>query len=298
MGPTLKQLSVFAGVVEYRGFGAAADQLGMGQSAVSHTLSALEKSVGAPLVTRTAPVRPTELGKALLPHAHSALAAARSIDSLISNHRRVSPAGGVKIAVSPTVAHGLMPQLLTRWRADLPDVDVRIFEAGDDELSDWLESGVVDCAILVDPSPEPTGGVELLTDVFQAVLRTDHPFSSLGEVELTDLLEDPLLISSSGCEAQIRQLHRTRKVPFSPAQRVRETATLLSMVEGDLGVAIMPSLAGSMLPESLVMVDLLPRLERRLVFSGPTGRVWHPCVARMRDIAAAEPLRAPARARV
>lgn len=285
--PTLKQLAVFAGVVEHQGFGAAADQLGMGQSAVSHTLSALEKSIGAPLVTRGAPVGPTQLGKALLPHAHSALSAARSIEYLVSNHHRTRPAGTVKIAVPPTVAHGLLPQLLRQWRRDLPDVDLRIFEAGDDELSDWLETGVVDCAVLMDPSSMPEGGVELTTDVFQAVLRNDHPFSSLGHVALPDLLEDPLLISSSGCETQIRQLHEMAGVLFSPAQRVRETATLLSMVDGGLGVAIMPSLAGSMLPESLVMIDLFPRLERRLVLTGPSGRVWHPCVSEMCAVASA-----------
>jgi DNA-binding transcriptional LysR family regulator len=73
--------------------------------------------------------------------------------------------------------------------------------------------------------------------------------------------------------------------PYAPAQSVHETSTLLGMVEAGLGVAIMPSLARSMLHESLVMVALEPRLERTLVFAGPSTRSWHPGVQRMREIA-------------
>lgn len=285
MSPTLKQLAVFAEVVEQRGFGAAADQLRMGQSAVSHTLAALEKSVGASLVTRTSPIKPSDLGCALLPHAHAALAAARSIDALIDTHHQTKPSGTVRIAASATASHRLVPRLLGSWGQELPEVEIRIFEGGDDELTQWLDTGAVDCAILVDPETTPQGAVELVRDAFQAVVRTDHPYSALEHISLTELIEDPLLVSSSGCEQQIRRLHSISGLHFSPAQRVREVSTLLSMVESGLGVAIMPALAATMLPENLVMVNLSPLMERRLVFSGPQSKPWHPNVIRMRDIA-------------
>ncbi len=287
MGVTLKQLAVLSAVMEHEGFGAAAEELGVNQSSVSHSIAALEKAAGASLVNRTSPLRATELGRALLPHARTALAASRAIESLISEHHQNKPIGTVKIATSPTAAHRMLPKLLHDWTEALPDVDVRVFEGDDDELEEWLSSGVVDCAILIDPESTPPGRVELLTDKFQAVLRKDHPLSAQDQVGLVELLEDPLLVSSGGCEPQIRTLHTLSGVRYSPAQRVREISTLLSMVEGDIGVAIMPSLAASMLPESLVMVDLEPHLERRLVLTGPTNRPWHPQVTRMIELATA-----------
>lgn len=284
MGVTLKQLAVLSAVVEHDGFGAAAEHLGVDQSSVSHSVAALERTAGAPLVHRTSPLRPTELGRALLPHARTALAATRAIESLISEHHQNEPAGTVKIAASPTVAHRLLPRLLNHWAESLPGVDIRVFEGDDDELEEWLNSGVVDCAILIDPEPMPADGVELLQDRFRAVLRNDHPFSSLDQVGLPELLDDPLLVSSGGCEPQIKELHALSGVRYDPAQRVRELSTLLSMVENDIGVAIMPSLASSMLPGTLVMVDITPRLERRLVFAGPSARPWHPQVSRMLEL--------------
>lgn len=281
MGATLKQLAVLSAVVEHDGFGAAAEELGVDQSSVSHSIAALEKSAGAPLVHRTGPLRPTELGRALLPHARSALAATRAIESLISEHHQNKPAGTVKIAASPTAAHRMLPRLLNHWAEALPNVDVRVFEGDDDELEEWLGSGVVDCAILIDPDIAPPESVQLVKDRFQAVLRNDHPFSSLEQVGLRELLEDPLLVSSGGCEPQIRTLHELSGVSYSPAQRVRELSTLLSMVESNIGIAIMPSLASTMLPNSLIMVDITPCLERTLVFTGPPNRPWHPQVRRM-----------------
>lgn len=283
---SLKQLSVFAAVVENRGFGLAAGQLGMGQSSVSHTLAALEKAVGAPLVTRSSPIGPTVLGQDLLPHAQVALAAVRAIDAVVGAHHKAQPSGTVRIAASPTASHRLVPDLLARWSVELPDVHVRLFEGEDDELVQWLDTGTVDCAILVDPLTTPAGGVELVRDAFRAVIRTDHPYSTQAQISLPELLEDPLLVSSSGCEPQIRHLHALSGVDYNPAQRVRELTTLLTMVDSDLGVAVMPALAATMLPETLTMIDLIPRLERRLVFAGPTNRPWNPHISRLRDIAA------------
>lgn len=284
MSVTLKQLVVLSAVVEHNGFGAAAEALGVNQSSVSHSIAALEKATGAPLVNRRSPMRLTELGRALLPHARTALGACRAIESLIDEHHQDKPAGTVKIAASQTAAHRMLPKLMNEWAEALPDVDVRVFEGDDDELEEWLNSGVVDCAILIDPKSAPSGGLELLTDRFRAVLRKDHPFSAQDKMGLIELLEDPLLVSSGGCEPQIKTLHTLSGARYNPAQRVREISTLLSMVENNIGVAIMPALAASMLPDTLTMTDLKPHLERRLVLTGPANRPWHPQVTRMLEL--------------
>ncbi|WP_298751316.1 LysR family transcriptional regulator [uncultured Serinicoccus sp.] len=288
MSITLKQLTVLVAVVEHEGFGAAASALGVDQSSVSHSIAALEKVAGASLVTRASPLRPTELGRALLPHARTAVASTRAIESLVSAHQQQPPTGTVRVAASPTVSHRMLPRMLKQWTAALPGVEVRLFEGDDDELDECLSSGVVDCAILIDPTTTPPGALELLRERFCAVVRTDHPFSGLEEVGLPDLLDDPLLVSAGGCEPQIRDLHTRCGVRYEPAQRVREISTLLSMVENDIGVAIMPSLATTLLPDTLTMVDLTPELHRRLVLTGPLDRPWHPQVANLVVVAATE----------
>ncbi|WP_426988570.1 LysR family transcriptional regulator [Pseudarthrobacter sp. Y6] len=282
---TLRQLDVFVAVMDQGGFGAAADHLRMSQSAVSHALAALERASGAPLIVRAPTIATTSLGEAILPHARSVLANVRALRATVDIQREGLVRGMVRLAAAPTASHRLVPELLKRWRAELPGLDIRLFEGSDEELEVWLASGAVDAAVLIDPDPVPSGSIVLARDDFRAVLRSDHPLAGEKRVSLADLLEDPLLASSSGCEPQITRIHTMAGIPYAPAQRVHETSTLLGMVEAELGVAILPSLARSMLPENLVMVELEPHLDRTLVFSGPSGRPWHPGVERMRDIA-------------
>ncbi|WP_426996854.1 LysR family transcriptional regulator [Pseudarthrobacter sp. N5] len=282
---TLRQLDVFVAVVEQGGFGAAADHLQMSQSAVSHALAALERASGAPLIVRAPTIATTSLGEAILPHARSVLADVRALRATVDIQREGLVRGKVRLAAAPTASHRLVPELLKRWRAELPGLDIRLFEGSDDELEVWLASGAVDAAVLIDPDPVPSGSIVLARDDFRAVFRSDHPLAGEKRISLADLLEDPLLASSSGCEPQITRIHTMAGIPYAPAQRVHETSTLLGMVEAELGVAILPSLARSMLANNLVMVELEPQLDRTLVFSGPSGRPWHPGVERMRDIA-------------
>ncbi|MDJ0337871.1 LysR family transcriptional regulator [Cryobacterium sp. PH31-O1] len=284
---TLRQLSVFVAVIDESGFGAAADLLHMSQSAVSHALAAMERSLGLPLIIRGPQIAATPLGEAVLQHARSVLASLRALQAAADLHVNGAATGTVRLAAAPTASHRLVPALLQRWRAELPGLDIRLFEGGDDELELWLTSGIVDAAILIDPDPIPEGSVVLARDDFRAVLRADHPLAGLERVTLASLQDDPFLSSSSGSEPKIATLHKMAGVPYRPAQRVHECSTLIGMVEAELGVAILPSLARSMLTEGVVMIELDPSLERTLVFSGPRDRPWHPSVERMRDIAAA-----------
>ena len=285
MSVTLRQMEVLVAVVDEGGFGAAADALKLSQSAVSHSLATLESAAGAPLITRTRTIVSTDLGEAILAHARRVLASARALEATILGHRGAIAVGTIRLAAGVTASHRLVPELLTRWRAELPGLDVRLFEGSDDELEDWLESGAVDAAVLVAPEPLPHGAVILARDDFRAVLRSDHPLAHETRINLADLAEDPLLTSTSGCEPQITTLHAMAGSNYAPAQRVHETTTLLGMVAAGLGVAVMPALALTMLPENLVMIELEQYLERTLVFTGPAERPWHPSVERMRDIA-------------
>ena len=172
----------------------------------------------------------------------------------------------------------ILPRLLRRWEARLPDVDVQVFEGDDSEMSVWLEGAMVDAAVLVDPSSVPTGARHLATDEYRAVVRRDHPFAREAGISLAELLEDPLIIYGGGYEEQIRELHHMAGLPFESNRRVRELATLTTMVEKGLGVSILPSLGAGMLGPRLVMLPLTPRLQRTVMISGPQTRPWHPLV--------------------
>lgn len=286
MSSTLRQLEVFLAITDQAGFGAAASALGMSQSSVSHSLAALEAAVGGAVVHRAVPVRPTALGEVLLPHARATVSAARAFDAAASAHNSDTAAGTINLSVPPTVARGLLPDLLRLWHEHLPHVEITVFEAIDEEIEQWLENGTVDAAFLINPDPIPPGAVDVAGDAYEAVVRSDHPLAGVAAVDLADLLEDPLLVTTSGFVAPVERVHALAGLPYRPARHIRELSTLLAMVEAGIGVAILPSLVAVMLSDALTLVPLRPRLARRLVLTGPSSRPWHPNVVAIRDLTA------------
>ncbi|MDP5228007.1 MULTISPECIES: LysR family transcriptional regulator [Arthrobacter] len=275
MAPTVPQLRTLLAVVDTGSFTAAAQQLSVSQSAVSRTLRALEEDIGGLLLDRERANAPTALAVEVLPHARAAVAALEALSGSLRARSGV-PEGRIRLGSVPTVMQGLLPGLLSVWQTRLPKVEVSLFEGDDEEIPEWLETGVVDAAIVVDPHTDPPGSLLVGEDEHRAIVRRDHPYAGEKSIPLEELLEDGLITSTGGCETQVRRIHRIAGVPFKSRQQVRELATLITMVHEGMGVAIMPSLGEGLLPPSLRMVRLEPTVGRRLVLTGPRTRAWSP----------------------
>ena len=114
----LRDLTVFATVAEERSFTRAASRLGVSQSALSHTVRALEKRLGLQLLARTTrSVSPTPAGNALLQDLAPAL---EKIQQSLQKVRKLSdrPSGRLRLVTSRSAANRvLLPKLLQLTKA-------------------------------------------------------------------------------------------------------------------------------------------------------------------------------------
>lgn len=275
-GINIAQLRAFVAVVDEGGFGSAAASLGLTQSAVSHAVASLERTVGAQILHRSGMAAPTGFGEAMLDHARAALAATEAIADL-SAAQRGAPTGVIRLGAPPTVCQGLLPELVASWRAEFPRVTVRVFEGEDDEVADWLAGHSIEAAVLVDP-PRSTPGALLATDEFQVLFPNEHPLAGKASVRLADLGTDPLLFSGGSCERPIQELFRDANIRLRPTHHVRELSTLFAMVRSGMGITIVPSLVRSIIDDDLVLVALRPTRQRRLVLTGAADTPWHPAL--------------------
>jgi len=132
----LAGLRVFAIVAEERSFARAAGRLGMSSSAVSHTISTLEKRIGLRLLARTTrSVATTAAGAQLLCAILPALAdIAEGVAAIRSSHGKT--AGVIRItAVKHAVRRVLWP-LLASFKQQFPDIRVEV--DADDGLTDLV----------------------------------------------------------------------------------------------------------------------------------------------------------------
>src|SRR6266567_7995148 len=119
-------LLAFLAVARERSFTRAAAQLGVSQSALSHTVRALEERLGLRLLTRTTrSVAPTEAGERLLRNVGPRF---DEIDAELSalTELRATPAGTVRITAGEHAAQTILWPALAKLLPRYPDIKVEL----------------------------------------------------------------------------------------------------------------------------------------------------------------------------
>ena len=122
----LNELTAFLAVAREKSFTRAAAQLGVSQSALSHTVRALEERLGVRLLTRTTrSVAPTEAGERLVrsvgPRLDEIEAELAALSAL-----REKPAGTIRITAGEHAAEAVLWPAIARLLPDYPDSKVEI----------------------------------------------------------------------------------------------------------------------------------------------------------------------------
>ena len=135
----LAALSVFATVAARRSFRAAARELALSPSAVSHAVASLEARLGTRLLARTTrSVAPTEAGQTLLAQLAPALG---EIDAALlrAAESGAQPSGLVRITLPRSAIVPLFLPQLVAFAAAYPEITIELH--ADDEFIDIVAAG-------------------------------------------------------------------------------------------------------------------------------------------------------------
>ncbi|MFN3278990.1 MAG: LysR family transcriptional regulator [Paracoccus hibiscisoli] len=136
----LNDLAAFATIARTRSFTAAAAELGVSPSALSHAMRGLEERLGLGLLARTTrSVAPTEAGVALLERLAPALAQIDAGVEALSDWRD-APAGTVRLTTFHWVASTLLSRRLPGFLTRHPGITVEV--SVDDGLRDIVAMGL------------------------------------------------------------------------------------------------------------------------------------------------------------
>ncbi len=122
----INDLAAFIAVAREQSFTRAAAKLGVSQSALSHTITGLEKRLGIRLLTRnTRSVSPTEAGERLLGTVGPRMDEIEAELAALSDFRE-KPAGTIRITAGEHAAEAILWPALARLLPDYPDIHVEI----------------------------------------------------------------------------------------------------------------------------------------------------------------------------
>lgn len=132
-------IAALAAVIETHSFQAAADRLCITQSAVSQRIKALEQYYGAPVLVRTQPYRPTELGLSLLGHFKRVKLLE---DTLETNLQEQASSPRISISLSRDTLETWFPSVIQQFSKIMP-LTVEIIADDQDLTLQYLQKGLV-----------------------------------------------------------------------------------------------------------------------------------------------------------
>lgn len=244
--PTLRQLRFLTAVVDSRHFGHAAEACSVTQSTLSAAIQELEDLLGVQLLERTKrSVTPTPIGLDLARRARAILGDVDDLTDAAAAAREPF-SGPLRVGMIPTIGPFLAPRILPHLRKRFPKLQIYLREEQTAVLQARLEKGEIDAALLALPFDLPglqTAGIG--TDPFWVVFPEGHRLSKRDSITQTDIaLEDLLLLEDGHC---LRD-HALAACSLEGARRniaFQGTSlhTLVQMVEGGLGITLVPQIA-------------------------------------------------------
>jgi DNA-binding transcriptional LysR family regulator len=227
---TLTQLEIFSLVAELHGFTAAANRLGISQSAVSHALKSLELELGVELLRRhQSRVELSDIGQQLLLRARAMLGLANTLRQEAADARGMKR-GTLRIgSFGPTSSIKLLPLILQQYRATHPGIEVHIDEGPDRQVLQWLEERRIDVGFVVLPE-ERFDTVALIEDQMVALLPAGHPLVVRDSLSLKDLCDFPFVLTEAGSSELVSRLFTAARLTPNIRYRCSQLISTLDVV--------------------------------------------------------------------
>ncbi len=288
MNITLRQLRAFIAVARSGSFTLAAESLFITQSALSGLIKELEQSLGVRLFDRsTRRIQLSEIGRGIYPLIDKILADLDGVLDEVANLKALKK-GVVRVAAPQLMACTLLPEVIAAYRAEHPQVDIRLIDCAVESVTSRVFSGEVDFGL--GPERDPNSDIDatpLFELPFHAVFPPGHALTARETVRWADLVDHPLItLQGQFTERLSVDLHTAmREGDLDPATTVTFMSTALSMVAAGLGVTICIPYAASLV--RLYRLDMRPLVEpvvtRRFYVFSRNGRSLSPAAQSFRE---------------
>ncbi|MGB9034230.1 LysR family transcriptional regulator [Arthrobacter sp. UCD-GKA] len=196
MDVTLTQLRYFSEAAARLSMTGAAERLNVAQSAVSSAVAQLERQIGSQFFIRqrSKGLMLTPAGESFLRGANAVLA---HVEETVDQARgeQTSIAGRMRLACFSTLAPFLLPGVLSRLRADHPELELEVVEADAAGCSAALLSGQVDLALCYDLGlPDEVAATAVHSARPYLALPPNHRFAQREEVALAEMRDEPFVL--------------------------------------------------------------------------------------------------------
>jgi DNA-binding transcriptional LysR family regulator len=261
---SLPAYQIFKTVVEQNSFQRAAEILHLTPSAISHSISNLEKDLGFPLFIRNKTgIQLTGYGENLLPHIQKVLNSEEHLKQEISLLNGLEK-GTVKLGTFNSVCTNWIPKIVSSFQEIYPQISIEIYQGDYNDVSNLVKNGLVDIGFLSTSSAGTLEITPLYKDPLVCVVPKNFNPKNKDYITIDDIKGQNFVYQREGSDADINNFfHKYGLNALSTCYVVDDQSTI-AMVESGFGICIMPELVMKN-QNNKVDVYMIEPLEYRII---------------------------------
>ncbi|PWL28766.1 MAG: hypothetical protein DCO96_08050 [Fluviicola sp. XM-24bin1] len=194
---SIQQIQYIITVAEERQFQRASERCFVTQPTLSMQIKKAEETLGNKIFDRSrSPLELTEYGSKLLPILRDVISEYNRVEALTKQEEGTFREQ-LRVAVIPTIAGYLLPDLFDKWKDELEDIELTIEEMKTEEILVALEEKTIDMGILAGPVQHPKWRTNILyhEEIYAYTPQFENRVIASSELEK----EHPWLLSKGNC---------------------------------------------------------------------------------------------------
>ncbi len=236
-----RQLLAFKTLAETGSFTLAAKQLNLTQSAVSHSIKALEEDLGCPLINRLGrKIHLTEAGDIFLAAADRIHRRMQRVRADLGALGRWG-AGRLRIGAGPTACQYILPTVIREFRQTFPDCQLSISPNDAKELSEELRGNEIDLALTLNPvGQDDLESQTVFEDSLQFAVAPSHPWAG-RKIAPPSEIDDQTFVTYSTRSLTfelIRRHFRSEGYSFTRVIELGSMEAIKELVKIGIGVGV------------------------------------------------------------
>jgi DNA-binding transcriptional LysR family regulator len=239
-----ESLKVFCDLAETESFTKTAQINGVSQSAVSQTISALERHFNSLLIERSKKnFRLTSEGEVLYHHSKEMLQTYDAIHSRMQEIKQII-SGDIRLATVYSLGLHDLPPYVKRFMKDHPEVNIHVEYRRANQVYEGVLGNIVDLGLVAYPAPDAKLEIiPLRKDPLVLACHPQHPLAKLKAVKLKALTGQKFISFEPDIPTRkaLDKLLKGQGVTVEHVMEFDNIETVKRAVELDCGVAIVPA---------------------------------------------------------
>ena len=243
----LKNLKIFAEIVNLRSFSLAADHLYMTQPTISKAIKRLEEDLGTALFKKGEAGRKREValtyeGELIYQHAMNMLNEQNRILEKLNQVQNLKK-GSLTIGLPPLGSLLLTP-LIALFHKHYPEIQLKFLEVGGNGVEEAIANKTVDVGVLLENLRPNFAAIPIVDSPMCLLSKKESHWNQRETVNLEELKEESFLLYADSFVLNRLITNAANVVGFEPKVVCKSSQWdfIVKMVELNMGIAILPKI--------------------------------------------------------